>query len=65
MKWLAKRPCPRCGEELEFEAWIYYGSFYQPPEQEIELAHDHDCELTEAQWSELADSILQEGPDIA
>ena len=61
MRWLASRPCPQCGEALEFEAWQDFGSFYQPPEQDIELAHDHGCEFTDAEWDALYDSIFTEG----
>jgi len=65
MNWLAKRPCPKCGEEVEFEARKWFGSFYEPPEEEIVLGHDHDCELTDAEWDALHDSIMQEGPTNA
>jgi hypothetical protein len=65
MRWLAKRPCPQCGEEVEYEAWQDYGSFYQPPDSGVELAHDHACELTEEEWTALANAILTDGPDIA
>ena len=62
MRWLSKRPCPQCGEEVEFEAIQDFGSFYQPPEKTIELAHDHGCELTDADLDALHDSIFDEGP---
>ena len=61
MKWLATRPCPQCGERIEFEAWQDFGSYYQPPDQGLDLAHDHDCELTEAEWDALSEDIFTEG----
>lgn len=61
LHWLANRPCPRCGESVEFEVFVDYGSYDQPPDSGVEPAHDLCCDLTDAEIDKISDDILAAG----